>query len=270
MWVKRRFWRPAAVGFGLIVLLSLSAGLSVRLRSGLSELFSPFQEFLYPAFSAAGSAVSGIGRVIRAARLNLELERENEFLLREVLRLREMEEENRDLRGLLEFQRLSSFRTISSRVIGREVRHWRQSVLLDKGAADGVTSGAAVVTDRGVVGRVLETGLRTSRVLLLTDPNCRVGGMVQSSRTPGLAGGDSGGEIVLDYLSASGEVVPGELVVTSGMSLFFPPGIPIGRIRETRLEKLGLYRSAVLDPLVDFDRLTLVMILLREGPGGKS
>jgi len=270
VWFKRRFFGPASVGLGLIVLLSLSAGLSSRLRSGLSESVSPFQEFLYPAFSAAGSAISGIGRVIRSARLNLELERENEFLLREVLRLREMEEENRELRGLLEFQRHSPFRMIPSRVIGREVRHWRQSVLLDKGAADGVTSGAAVVTSRGVVGRVLETGLRTSRALLLTDPNCRVGGMVQAGRTPGLVGGDSAGEIVLDYLTASGEVVPGELVVTSGMSLFFPPGIPIGRIRATRLEKFGLYRSAVLDPLVDFDRISLVMILIREEPGGKS
>jgi len=264
VWEKRRFLGPLAVSLALVILLSLSSAVSTSVRAGLADVFSPLQEALYPVFAAVGSVVTGIGRVVQAARRNTVLEGENEFLLQEVVRLREMEAENCRLRGLVDFQRLAPFKMVGARVIGREVRHWHQSVLVDKGSRDGVVPGAAVVAAAGAVGRVVEAGHNSARVLLLTDPNCRIGGLLQKSRTPGLVEGDGRGGCILQYLPPRTDVVEDEPVVTSGMGLAFPPGILVGLVRETRSEKLGLHQSAQVDPAVDFDRISMVMILIRE------
>lgn len=262
----RRIVTAGAVGLALIALLSLSHPVSTALKINLAEVLAPVQSAAHTFFQSLGNVVTGAGRVILAARINRKLEERLNFLTGEVIRLKEVEKENEALKTLLEFKKKELYNGIAARVVGRDIRHWNQSVLLNKGGVDGVKKGAPVVSPRGVVGKVVEAAPHISRVLLIVDGNSRVGGIIQSSRLTGIVEGLADGRCTMRFLPRRTTIGPGEIVLTSGLGRIYPPGLLIGTVTRVYSEELGLYQCADLEPATDFDRLEQVMVL--EGEGG--
>jgi len=142
---------------------------------------------------------------------------------------------------------------------------FRQSVLLNVGARDGIRDGWATMDGIGLVGRISGVGARTSRVILLTDSNSRVPVMVQPSGQKALLSGDNSSLPPLDFLEDQDEVRPGDRVVSSGDGGVFPAGLLVGqvvlgndkRLRVAlaadyqRLEFLRVLRSHELEPIED-------------------
>lgn len=261
MWDTGRIVAAVAAALVLIILLSLPPSFSSALKIRVLEVFSPAQRAGHSLFSRLGSFSAGVGRVIRAGRVNRELEDRLELLSRRVVLLREVERENKLLRGLLKLKKKRDYRGIAARVVGRDVRHWYQSILVDKGLVDGVRRESAVVSGRGVVGKVIEAAPHLSRVLLIVDQNSRVGGVVQNSRLSGIVEGFSKRSCRINYLPRRSRIEPGESVLTSGLGRIYPPGLLIGTIKKVYPEKFGLYQYADLEPAADFDRLEEVLIL---------
>ncbi len=257
----RRIVVAVTVVLAFAILFSLSPALSSLVKINLLQLLGPAQELGNAAFSPLGYAVRSIGRTIEAARINPVLEEQAGFLTAEVSRLKEVEAENRQLRALLDLPDRLRYRGVVARVIGRDIRHWNQSVLIDRGGADGVEREAAVVSSRGLVGKVIEVAPRLSRVLLIIDPASGVGGAIQSSRQTGIVEGTAAGGCLMKYLPRRIEISPGEAVVTSGLGGVYPPGLLIGTIAAVRPKQEGIYQNADLEPAVRFDRLEWVMVL---------
>ncbi len=257
----RRIVIAGAVVLSFAVLFSLSPALSSLLKINLLQFLGPAQELGNAVFSPIGSVARAVGRTIEAARVNPGLEERAGFLLAEVARLREVEEENRQLRALLNLPDRPRYRGVVAKVIGRDIRHWNQSIVIDRGGADGVEREAAVVSARGLVGKVIEVAPRLSRVLLIIDSASGVGGVIQSSRQTGIVEGTAGGGCLMKYLPRRIEISPGETVITSGLGGVYPPGLLIGTITAVRPEKDGIYQNADLEPAVRFDRLEWVMVL---------
>ena len=257
----RRIVIVAVVGLSLIALLSLSTSVSSSLKISIVELLSPLQSIAHEVFSPLGSLVKNIGRIIQAARTNPLLEDRADSLGREVVRLREVGEENRELRSLLEYEREEFPSGIVARVIGRDLSHWNQSILINKGGADGVVKEAAVISAQGVVGKIIEVAPHLSRVLLIIDRTSGVGGIIQGSRQTGIIEGTSAGGCVMKYLPRRLPVFSGEVVITSGLGQVYPPGLLIGTVSQVYEEEFGLFKSAQLNPAARFDRLELVMVL---------
>ncbi len=250
-----------AVALFLITLLSLSPSYSSFLKIHVAEIFSPIQSAASTIFSPLGTLAENIGRVIHAARINPRLEERNTSLEAEVIRLREVENENKALRALLDFKREQHYNGVVARVIGRDLYHWNQSVLIDKGGADGVVRAAAVVSAQGVVGKIVEVAPHLSRVLLIIDRTSGVGGLIQSSRQTGIVEGTAEGGCVMKYIPRRPPISPGEIVLTSGLGQIYPPGLLIGTIIRVYEQKNGLYQYADLEPATRFDRLEQVMVL---------
>ncbi len=261
MWDAGRIVTAGAVVLTLIVLLSLPPSFSSALKIRTTEVLVPAQRAGSGLFSRLGVISAGVGRVIRAARVNRNLEDKLELLSRRVVRLQEVERENKTLRDLLQLKRKGSFQGVAARVIGRDVRHWYQSVLIDKGLLEGVRLESAVVSGQGVVGKVIEAAPHSSRVLLIVDQNSRVGGVVQDSRLSGIVEGFSTRSCRINYLPRRSRIEAGELVLSSGLGRIYPPGLLIGTIRRVYPEKFGLYQYADLEPATDFDRLEEVLVL---------
>jgi len=257
----RRIVVAVAVVLLLAVLFSLSPPFSSLLKINLLQLFGPVQEAGNAVFAPLGLAVRAVGRTVEAARVNPALEERADFLAREVARLKEVEAENRRLRELLGLPDRAGRPGVVARVIGRDIQNWNQSVLIDRGGADGVAREAAVISAGGLVGKVIEVAPRLSRVLLIIDPASGVGGVVQSSRSTGIVEGTAAGGCVMKYLPRRIEISPGDTVVTSGLGGVYPPGILIGTIVAAREEKDGTYQNAELEPAARFDRLEWVMVL---------
>jgi rod shape-determining protein MreC len=146
-------------------------------------------------------------------------------------------------------------------VIGKDPSNWFRSILVDKGAREGVNKNAAVLCPQGLVGRVIEVMAGNSRVQLITDPNFAVGALLQGSRVGGVLVGEVGPHCRLKFLPQDAEIHAGDLVLTSGLGGLSPKGIPIGTVAAIDKKANSLFQEAQIHPQVDLFRIEEVLIL---------
>ncbi len=145
-------------------------------------------------------------------------------------KIQSLEEENATLRTLAKADPNIPGQPILARVIGRSADHWWQQMTLNRGSADGVEEQAMVMAASGLVGQVVSTTTHTSRVLLLTDANSRVGVVVNGGRVAGVLQGMGNGTGVVEFFTKAVPVKKGNLVTTSGLSSRFLPNLPVGKV----------------------------------------
>ncbi len=192
---------------------------------------------------------------------NLLLKQRIAALSLELARNREIEAENERLRSLLNLKKTLRAETIAACVIGRDSTDWRRSLILDKGAKDGIKIHMPCATAKGFVGSVVEIAPHTSKVMLITDSNSRVGVILEPSRESGLLTGSPEGLCRVIYLSIDAEIKRGDLVVTAGFNPFLPKGLKIGRVVASSVEKTGLYRYALIEPFEDMNKIEEVICI---------
>jgi rod shape-determining protein MreC len=179
-------------------------------------------------------------------------------------RLLEAEATNRRLRQLLEFRSTLPSDSMTASIIANSASTWFKSCLLDKGSADGVRKGMAVVTPLGVVGQVVAVTPRTAKVLLLTDPNSGVDVFVQRTRARGIVSGSLDNGTIMKYVKRTEDIQEGDRLVTSGLDGIFPKGIVVGAVIKVRKQTLGLFQSIELLPTVSLARTEEVLIVKTE------
>ena len=194
------------------------------------------------------------------ARVN-ELERENE-------ELREIESEYRLLQSL--FNRASqapNIKRIIATVIGRDPSASVQSLLIDRGKADGVQVGKPVESARGLVGQVFRTTNDAAQVILISDAASSIPVRLGSSRATGLLrGGGLGAPMVIDWIDLKHEIEVGEVVLTSGLGGKFPQDMIVGRVSEVDRSEADLFQRAFVQPAVDFSALEMVFVITNFEP----
>ncbi|MFH1996153.1 MAG: rod shape-determining protein MreC [Candidatus Omnitrophota bacterium] len=174
-------------------------------------------------------------------------------------KLIETREENRRLRETLDFKNEISFKVVTARVIARDPSNWAYSVVLDKGTDHGIRIGAAVFTAHGLAGKVVESGRSSSKALLITDPNFKVGAIIQKNREGGLLIGSPGGDCKMIYLSMDADVAIGDSVVTAGFGKDFPKGIKVGTVALVKKEPGRLYKYAIVKPSQNLSKVEEVL-----------
>jgi rod shape-determining protein MreC len=151
--------------------------------------------------------------------------------------LQELKNQNQQLKQLLNYSSSLEAKGVLAPVILRSADNWWQQVTLGKGSADGIKIDQVVVGTGGLVGRVVAVTPNTSRVLLASDPNSRVGAIVSRTRSMGFIQGTRGNQAVFQFFDKRPNVKKGDVVLTSAVSQLFPAGIAVGRIVETNLDK---------------------------------
>ncbi|MBT4489217.1 MAG: rod shape-determining protein MreC [Rhodospirillaceae bacterium] len=257
--------RGVAQRFGLLLLMSAAVALLVlgkthddairQLRVMAVEAIAPLLEVLSAPVSSARHAISEIEYFWNTNRQNQDLREQVVRLTKWQTIARNLEQENANLRALLDPAHDPAPMFVSARVIGDTGGLFVQSALLNAGRRDGVEPGQAVTTGLGLAGRVVEVGQRSSRLLLLTDLNSRVPVVVEHSRHRAVLAGDNSSRPRLTFLPANAKVNPGDRVVTSGHAGVFPPGLPVGIISSVT------DGEARIQPFVDWVRLEYVTVL---------
>lgn len=184
----------------------------------------------------------------------------------ELNQLREKALQADRLAALLDFQATGQVETIPARIIGRDTSNWYQAIVVDKGTNDGIAAEMGVLTPAGIVGTVVKVASSTSLILLLTDPNSAVAGLVQRTRDEGIVQGTPQGHVRMKYLPPLSPIQTGDVIVTSGLTGRFPRGLTIGTVKQIREEEAALFQSAILDPVVDFSKLEEVLIIRTTQP----
>lgn len=152
-------------------------------------------------------------------------------------RLSEVEYQNQQLKKQLGYYQTQKKPLISAPIIGRSADDWWQQVIIGRGSTDGVPVGASVTGIGGLVGRITEVTPHTSKVLLVSNSQSRIGATVNRSRAMGLIQGQNSQVATLRFFEKAPDVKPGDVVTTSAFSSLFSPGLPIGRIISLNLQE---------------------------------
>lgn len=203
----------------------------------------------------------GFERFVRSFREQGTLEARIAELESRQVRFQELEKENERLRKLVDFKNTLSGKTIAARIIGSDPSPWRKSFILDKGTKQGIRKDMAVITFEGLVGRILDAGPDTSRVILLSDLDARVSGMTDQTRATGIVAGSGSGKLKMQYLELESAVQVQEIVLTSGLGGLFPKGLRIGKVSSVTRDPSGLHLQAEIEPFVVFSKLEEVLCL---------
>lgn len=227
----------------------------VKMRVALTDFFAPvFAGVSEPIKSATGriDAVANI-RDLRAE--NMRLSEENRRLQQWYDTALRLEAENRSLKSLMNFKIEPDYSFITTRVVADPGGSFIKSVLIPVGRNDGVREGQAVMGEKGLVGRVVETGKNASRVLLVTDLNARVPVLVEATRHKAILTGRNSDKMVLQHLPLDSRPGLGARIVTSGDGGVLPPHLPVGTI----VSRNG--GMIEVTPLDDLDRLEYVRVV---------
>lgn len=206
-------------------------------------------------------------------RRNAELERALARIESEVIQLREIASDYERLTALLDYTTATESQTfVTADVIGVDQQSNVRSIILNRGTRDGISVGMPVVTEKGLVGRILDVSANISRVQLVSDENSAVSGRLQSSRAEGSIRGRGllTGNLRMEFIPIDTDVIEGDLVVTSGLGGNFPPDIVIGQVSSSRNFEFELYQEAEVLSLIDFTKLEFVLVVTSFEPADIS
>ncbi len=262
--------RPPARSITALSYLLLAAGLLVL---GLAGFLDPARGLVLRPIGELQSWVAARVAAVRdfatmprdvsgLIQRNAELEAEVARLQQEVIRLQEQVAEVEVLSALLNYARTRpENRYLAANVVGWDVSPFLRSVWIARGSNDGLVRGMPVVTERGLVGRLVEVFPTMSRVQLIIDPEAAVNVRLQTSRAEAVTAAQPNGELWVELISQDVQVAPEELVVTSGLGGGYPPDIPVGQVVSVRRRDYEIFQQAVVQPVVDFDRLYIVLVI---------
>ncbi len=232
----------------------------------VSTVVSPVQK----GFRSVGTATE---RFFGRFKSNAAYREENEKLKAKLTELEEntrelyaLRNENERLRGLLSMEEAHpEYDMIGAHVVAKDPGVWYSAFKIDKGTRDGIQKNDTVVTEKGLVGYIYEVGTNWSNVLSIIDSKSAAGCVVERTGDTAVVEGSvelmTEGVCHLAYLSRDAQVAEGDFVETSGLGGIYEKGLLIGKIKSLSVDPQGLYYEATVEPAVEFDRISEVMVI---------
>ncbi|MFH1581791.1 MAG: rod shape-determining protein MreC [Pseudomonadota bacterium] len=188
--------------------------------------------------------------------LNRAIEKNNRFNETEIFNLR--------LRELLNFRKNMASQALVAEVIGKDPSPWFKTIIIDRGKSDGIEKGLPVLVPEGIVGRVIDVSIHSSKVLLVVDQISAVDALVQRTRARGIIKGDSttGDQCFFIYALRKHDIRAGDTIISSGLDTVFPKGLRIGKVSEVVKRNFGIFQEVIVTPYVDFEKLEEVLVVL--------
>jgi len=221
---------------------------------------------IVPNFDWAMAPVTGTINLVRNFRSYQRIAEQNAELRRELRKMQawkeaavQLEQENARLLDLNNVRLDPRLTVISGMVLADSGSPFRQSVLLNVGARDGLVDGWATMDGIGLVGRISGVAENTARVILLTDASSRIPATIQPSGQRAIVAGDNSPNPPVDFLENPDLVRPGDRVFSSGDGGVFPAGLLIGEIAKDPGGRLRVRLAA------DYERLEFLRVLRHYG-----
>lgn len=252
---------------GVVLLCLLGIFLVWRIDSPRVERFrAQVVDRVVPSFDWAMAPVTGAVNILRDFQSYQRMYQQNQELRRELQQMKawkeaalQLEQENARLLDLNNVQLDPRMTFITGVVMADSGSPFRQSVLINVGARDGIMDGWATMDGLGLVGRISGVGNNTARVILLSDTSSRVPVTIQPSGQQALLIGDNSAAPPIDFIEDPDQVRPGDRILTSGDGGVFPAGLLIGQLAEDPGGRMRVRIAA------DYERLEFLRVLRSYG-----
>jgi rod shape-determining protein MreC len=198
----------------------------------------------------------------------VELEKRTNELIAENAQLTSVKRENEKLREYLNFAKEKEYDQRMAKVVSRGVflqaDKRNENILINKGKDEGLEKGMAVVNSQGiVVGKIAEARSSVSEVELITNEDCGLAVSIQNQEgTMGIARGEMGLTVHIDYIPQTEKISKGDTVVTSGLEENIPAGLVVGKVKKVESKSNDVWQTAVVEPLVNLEELTMVAVVM--------
>lgn len=241
--------------FGIFLFWRIDSPRAERLRAEAIDTF-------VPSFAWAMAPINGVINLISDFESYQQLRAQNQDLRRELQQMKawkeaalQLEQENAKLLDLNNVSLDPQLTYVTGVVITDSGSPFRQSVLVNVGARDGIIDGWPTMDGIGLVGRIAGVGQNTSRVMLLTDTSSRIPVTIQPSGQKAILGGDNTLNPPLEFLEDTAMVRPGDRVVSSGNGGVFPADLLVGQVALGTDDRLRVRLAA------DYQRLEFLRVL---------
>ena len=248
---------------GVLVLCLFGFFLIWRIDSPRIERFrAQVIDTVVPSFDWAMAPVTATVNILRDFQSYQRIYQQNQELRRELQQMKawkeaalQLEQENARLLDLNNVQLDPRLTFVTGVVLADSGSPFRQSVLINVGARDGIVDGWAAMDGLGLVGRISGVGDDTARVILLTDTSSRIPVTIQPSGQQALVAGDNTAAPIVSFLEDVDRVRPGDRVMTSGDGGVFPAGLLVGQLTKDPGGRMRVRLSA------DYERLEFLRVL---------
>lgn len=250
--------------FKALVIAAVLAFVIIKSQSRTTDVRIILTDTSAPALNSFHSLLLSFKRILPFAAFREEnrlLKDRIDLLTRKMDEARSVYDENQRLKTLLDFTKSIPYATIPAQVIGRDPTNWSNTLVIDKGSSSGISRNKAALSTKGLVGRVVEVGRRSSKILLITDMNSKAGVLIQRTRHGGILTGMADGRCKMVYISLDADVRAGDKVITAGFGSVFPKGILVGEVVKSAKEPGRLYKYAVVEPSEDLSKLEEVLCI---------
>ena len=187
------------------------------------------------------------------------------------VQLSELKRDNQKMKETLKLQdTLNDYTLVNATVIARNPDTWRDVITINKGSNDGIQPQMSVMSDNGLVGKVMDVNPTSARVALLSNADntlVRVAAMIQNEKEPiyGTITGydDKTNMLVMSQIQATQDIKVGDKVVTSGLGSISPNSLYIGTVEEVAMDRFGLYKEVKIRPAADTNDVRYVTVVIR-------
>ena len=222
--------------------------------------------------NALNSLFSDINNLQNTFQENKELKAKLDELAQMQAELTTVTNENQKLQEELDLQAtLTDYNTISGTVIARNPDKWIDQIVIDRGSRDGLENGMSVMSNNGLVGRVVEVNPTSSKVTLLTTNDeaavyTSAEITLEDETLFGVINGyDSNRKaLIMEQITSTATIEEGSTVTTSGLGGLVPKGLLIGTVSEVSLDRHGLGQRVYIEPATNFEDIRFVTIINRE------
>lgn len=244
-----------AVSVAAMVSVRANPGAVSTLRAYAGDVAAPLLSVLSSPAQAVEDARAWMAELSSIRAENARLKSQLAELSRWQASARALEQENKSLRALIAVAPSGATSYTAARIVSDSVSPYAHSALINVGAQDDVQRDQAVISGKGLIGRVIEAGQSSARVLLLTDINSRVPVMGELSRERSILAGNNSPVPSLAYVPAHTKLLVGERLLTSGDGGMFPPGIPVAVVSQVDGAKVAA------SPLADWRQSDYVSVV---------
>ena len=259
----------------LVVVVTLLFGVMTALGDGkangaedaAADVRTPFQKVAQALVSRVEGYYGYLFSYDMLVQENENLRAQIADLEKQVRENEQAKEENVKLRELLNLsQKHSDFVFESAKVVSWNASNWASTFTISKGFEAGLEVGDAVVTEYGVlVGTVSEVGTNWSTVDTVVDIGTSIGVLVGIEETSAMLLGDytlmNSQYMKISFVAESGQVITGDVVVTSGAGGAYPQGLILGTVSSVHTEAAGQIEYAVVEPFTDLNALNQVFVI---------
>ena len=226
----------------------------------------PFRTIAYNTVGKVGNMLQETGAYFRLTDKVKNLSKQNAELSYQNFQLQDALLENIRLRKLLEFKERNTFTLIPAEVIGQNPLNILNGFLLNQGKNKNIEKDDAILTDEGLVGKIVDVDDEFSSCQILLDRNCKVSAKIQRNRELGIVAWGGGSKLKLLYIAKTIKVLIGDVIVTSGYSQIYPENVKIGLVVDVSLDTDDLFQEITVNPIVNFNRIEEVFIVKDSNP----